>query len=253
MNRDLLRQSANVAALLLTLVMNALASLLPLAGRTTGEVSDRFPVLFVPAGYVFSIWGLIYLGLIAFAIYQALPAQRDNPRLRRIGYLFVASCLFNSLWLVAWHNLQITLSLLLMVGLLLSLIALYLRLQPSDSAPVIERWTIDGPFSLYLGWLTVATVANTTAALYNAGWGGWGLPDALWGVITVIAALIIALLMLKRERNVVFVLVVVWALIGIFVRQQDTAVMAYSSLLAAALLLGALVLPRFKAGYAKPR
>lgn len=246
MNRDLLRQGVTVAALLVTLVMNALASLLPLAGRTTAEVSDLFPVLFVPAGYVFAIWGLIYLGLAAFAVYQALPAQREHPRLRRIGYLFAASCLLNSLWLVAWHTLQITLSLLMMVGLLLTLIAIYQRLRPRDGAPRLERVLVDAPFSLYLGWITVATVANASIALYHAGWGGWGLPDAFWGVLTVAAALAVALRMVGRDT--IFVLVVVWALVGIFVKQQDTAVMAFTALLAAVALVALWVRHRLVAG-----
>lgn len=93
--KDTLRQIANVFALLATIVVNGLANALPLNGLSTGEISDRFEVYFVPAGYVFSIWGLIYLALVAFAIYQALPAQRENPRLRRVGYLFVLSCAAN--------------------------------------------------------------------------------------------------------------------------------------------------------------
>ena len=118
MNRNTLRQAVNVVAVIATLIVNGLASALPLNGLTTGEISDRFQVYFVPAGYVFSIWGVIYLGLILFAIYQALPAQRDNPRLARVGYLFVLSCVANTAWLFLWHYEQFAWTILAMLTLL---------------------------------------------------------------------------------------------------------------------------------------
>ena len=103
MNKDVVRQWLNVLAVLATLVVNGLANALPLNGQNTGAISDRFHVYFVPAGYVFAIWGIIYLGLIGFAIYQVLPAQRENPRLRRSGYSFALSCAANIIWLFLWH------------------------------------------------------------------------------------------------------------------------------------------------------
>jgi len=127
MNSKILRQVVNVLAVVATIVVNGLANVLPLNGQTTGEISDRFQVYFVPAGYVFSIWGLIYLGLIAFAIYQALPAQRENPRLCRVGYLFAASCLANVAWLFLWHYEQFLWTFVAMLSLLVLLILIYLR------------------------------------------------------------------------------------------------------------------------------
>ena len=103
MKKDIVRQVVNLLATVATITINGLANALPLNGQTTGEISDRFDVYFVPAGYVFSIWGLIYLALSAFAVYQALPAQRENPHLRRIGYLFALSCVANSAWIFLWH------------------------------------------------------------------------------------------------------------------------------------------------------
>src|SRR5688572_9817951 len=102
-NRDSVRQWMNIFALVLMLIVNALANILPLNGITTREISDMFPVYFVPAPYVFSIWGVIYLALIGFSIYQVLPSQRDNWLLRRICYWFALSCVVNSLWIFAWH------------------------------------------------------------------------------------------------------------------------------------------------------
>src|SRR5512133_815423 len=103
MFKDTIRQYVNLLTVILALVVNILASALPLNGQNTGEISDRFKVYFVPAGYVFAIWGLIYIGWMVFAVYQFLPAQKESPRLRRLGYLFALSGLFNAAWLVCWH------------------------------------------------------------------------------------------------------------------------------------------------------
>ena len=128
MKRDLLRQIVTIIGVVATILVNALANALPINGQQTGEVSDQFPVYFVPAGYVFSIWGLIYLGLIAFAIFQALPSQRENSRLRSIGGLFAVASLANIAWIFAWHYERFPLSMLFMLILLGSLIGIYLRL-----------------------------------------------------------------------------------------------------------------------------
>src|SRR5512140_903648 len=129
MSKDTVRQIANILSVILALTVNILAAALPLNGQNTGAISDRFKVYFVPAGYVFAIWGIIYIGWIAFGIYQAMPAQKDNPRLRRLGYLFALSCLFNAGWLFCWHYNRFGLSVLVMLGLLGLLIAGYLRLN----------------------------------------------------------------------------------------------------------------------------
>ncbi|HAA04638.1 MAG TPA: tryptophan-rich sensory protein, partial [Syntrophobacteraceae bacterium] len=118
MKKDIWRQIANILSVALALTVNILASTLPLNGQNTGEISDRFQVFFVPAGYVFAIWGVIYIGWIAFAVYQALPAQKESPRLRKLGYLFALSGLFNAAWLFCWHYNQFALSVLVMLGLL---------------------------------------------------------------------------------------------------------------------------------------
>ncbi len=103
MNNDRVRQILVVVAVLAMIAVNIMANALPINGQATGEISDRFDVYFVPAGYVFSIWGLIYLGLLAYAVYQVLPAQAENPSLRNIGFLFVLSCVANIAWIFLWH------------------------------------------------------------------------------------------------------------------------------------------------------
>ena len=144
MSKDKVRQFANFLSILMALSVNILASALPLNGQNTGEISDRFQVYFVPAGYVFSIWGVIYLGWIAFMIFQFQPSQNENPRLRRLGYLFAFSNIANAAWLFCWHYNQFGLSVLVMLALLGLLIASYLRLNVNRSpVPRLEYWSVD--------------------------------------------------------------------------------------------------------------
>ena len=161
-----LRRTLNIVAIIVTIAMNALANIVPFNGQNTGQISDMFKVFFVPAGYVFSIWGVIYLGFVAFAVYQALPAQRDNKTLAAITPLFLVSCVANVVWLLLWHYNQFPLTLFFMIVLLLSLIAIYLRLD-IGRGPVTPavKWMLNLPFSIYLGWITVATIANFTSVL----------------------------------------------------------------------------------------
>ena len=227
MRKDTLRQLVVVLAVVATVVLNGLANALPLNGLTTGEISDRFQVYFVPAGYVFSIWGLIYLALAAYAVYQALPAQRENARLGRIGYLFVLSCLANVTWLFLWHYEQFAWTMVAMIGLLLSLIAIYLRLGIGRTqVPPAERWLVHVPFSIYLGWITVATVANVTSLLDHVNWGGWGIQPAVWAVLMLVVGAAIASAVGLTRGDVAYMLVIVWAFVGIAVKHAATPLVA---------------------------
>jgi TspO/MBR family len=242
MNRHIVRQLANVLAVVATIGINGLANALPLNGQTTGAISNRFQVYFVPAGYVFSIWGLIYLGLIAFAVFQALPSERSDRRLERVGYVFVLSCAANIAWLFLWHYEQFVLTMVAMVILLLSLIAIYLRLgigrvQVSEA----ERWLVDVPFSIYLGWVTVATIANATSVLDYLKWDGWGLAPTTWAVVMLIAGTGIATAMSLTRGDVAYVLVILWAFAGIAAKQAGTPVVANTAWAASGVALIALV------------
>jgi hypothetical protein len=230
------RQWVNVLAVVATIVINGLANALPLNGLTTGEISDRFQVYFVPAGYVFSIWGVIYLALIGFAVYQLLPAQRENPRLARVGYLFAASCVANIAWLFLWHYEQFELTLVAMVALLILLIAIYLHLGIGRTAPAAERWLVHVPFSIYLGWITVATVANVTSLLDYLNWGGWGISPQVWAVIMLVVAGAIAAGVSFTRGDVAYMLVILWAFAGIGVKQGDTAVVGGAAWVMTALM-----------------
>jgi len=240
MDRFSTRQLVNIAATIVVIIVNALANALPIAGRTTGQVSDSFPVVFVPAGYVFSIWGLIYLGLIAFTVYQAMPAQRDNPVLEKIGYLYAINCAANSIWIIFWHNLVLPVTVLFMLIVLGTLIAIYLRVGIGKATPAStrEKWAVHVPFSVYLGWITVATVANITMALYDGGWQATGSSGAIWAILGLLVATGLGLAMSYLRRDLAYNLVLVWAFIGIAVKQADLR----SVVFAAALLVIVLVL-----------
>jgi len=239
MSKDSLRQTINILSVVLALTVNILASTLPLNGQNTGEISDRFQVYFVPAGYVFAIWGIIYIGWIAFAFYQAQPAQRESPRLRKLGYLFALSGVFNAAWLFCWHYNQFGLSVLVMLALLGLLIASYLKLNVGRT-PVgtAEKWSVDIPFSVYLGWITVATVANVTDWLYLVNWNGFGIAPQVWAVIMLGVASLLGVLMTISRRDSGYLFVLVWSFAGIAVKQAAEPLIANSAWAAVVVAFG---------------
>jgi len=247
MSKDTLRQLANLLSVILALSVNVLASTLPLNGQNTGEISDRFQVFFVPAGYVFAIWGIIYIGWIAFTIYQFLPAQKENPRLQRLGYLFALSGIFNAAWLFCWHYNQFGLSVLVMLTLLGLLIASYLKLNIGrTTVSVAEKWCVDIPFSVYLGWITVATVANITDYLYLIGWNGFSIAPQVWAVIMLIVASLLGVAMAVTRHDSGYVFVLVWSFVGIAVKQSAAPLVANSAWVLALVAFGLAVFAIFK-------
>ena len=237
MNKSTWPRILNLIVAIVTIVFNILANALPLNGQNTGEISDRFKVYFVPAAYVFAIWGVIYVGWLAFAIYQLLPSQRNNTRLDKAGPLFALSGLANMAWLFCWHYNYLALSVVVMLVLLVSLIALYLRLQIGQvKVSTAERWCVDIPFSIYLGWITVATIANVTALLYGIKWSGWGLSDITWTLIMLAAGVIIAAAMQATRRDAAYLLVLIWAFAGIAIKHAGVAPVATGAWVATALV-----------------
>ena len=176
----------NIVGFLGVIVVNALANALPINNKTTGALSDQYPNLFVPAGLTFSIWGLIYVLLAVFVVYSmisVLKTDAKRPFINNIGILFFLTCIANIGWIFAWHYQILPLSMLLMIILLACLIAIYVRLSigKSDAANQ-EKYLVHLPFSLYLGWITVATIANATALLVDAHWNTFGLGEQFWAV-----------------------------------------------------------------------
>ena len=217
--KNLFRQISVIVTVLATIVINILANVLPINGLNTGAISDAFHVYFVPAGYVFSIWGIIYIGLIAYTVFQALPSQKENPRLQATGWWVVLGGLANSAWIFLWHFEQFVGTLGAMLILLDTLIAIYLRMGINQfKVSTGETWAVRVPFSIYLGWITVATIANFTDVLDYIGWNQFGISAAVWMVIILAAVVVISGLMNFLRRDVAFAVVLLWALAGIAVK-----------------------------------
>jgi len=228
--RSILKRILNILAYVVLVGVNAFANILPLNGLNTGEISDRFQTFFVPAGYVFSIWGLIYIGLGAFAIYQALPSNKENTLVSRIDFLFQLSCVANISWLFLWHYEKFPLTLLAMFGLLATLLLIYTRLEIGKGSTTRGLfWAVNIPFSLYLGWISVASIANAAQVLDFVGWNGWGIAPEMWTVAMLIVAAGLASLMAISRGDVAYLLVLIWASVGIAVKQEATPIVAITS------------------------
>lgn len=218
------------------LVVNYLANGLPINGKTTGELSDQYPNLFTPAGLTFSIWGLIYLMLAAFCVYQAqgfFSSERrgdHRPLVRKIGYLFFFSCLANMAWIIAWHYEKVVVSVGIMAVLFFCLLQIYLRLRHGQLGIWQEKYLVQLPFSIYLGWISVASIANITAWLVDAGWSGGTLPEQAWAIGMVGVATLLGLFMLIRLGDRAFALVIAWALLGIIIKRQAVSGGTFTSM-----------------------
>ena len=192
-------------------VMNFLANGLPLNNRTTGAISDAYPNLFAPAGPAFSIWGLIYLLLGAYVLFQFVKKDRKTEDLlKKINPLFIATSLANISWIFAWHYDFIGLSVLIMAALLFLLIRIadIIRTKKFTS---FEKLFIWAPFSVYFGWITVASIANITVFLVSIGWNGFGIADFVWTSIILLVGALIGILRMNQDKNIAYGMVLVWA------------------------------------------
>ena len=213
----------NIAAFVLVIVLNVLSNSLPINGQTMPEISAKYPSLFTPAGFTFSIWGVIYTGLLLFVIYQALPAQRHNNLIAGISRLFQLNCVANAAWILAWHYDLLAVSLLIMLLILGSLIVIYRRLLPlGETGTLIERAIVRLPFCIYTAWITLATVANLSALQNARGWDDIGLSAVTWTLVKLAAVGAIAATVVITLRDVAFGFVVAWAAYGIAAKQMAT-------------------------------
>jgi len=193
-------------------VMNYLANALPLNGKTTGQLSDAYPNLFTPAGVTFSIWGVIYILLLIFCVIQFTTSYQAV--ISRIGWLIGLTCVFNALWIVAWHYERLPLSLILMLGLLVSLIWINVFIRDLPDA------FIKAGFGIYLGWICIAAIANVTALLVNFGWDGSAISGQTWTIIMILAGAVIVSVTIWRLENPFIGMAVVWAFAGIMIKRQ---------------------------------
>jgi hypothetical protein len=220
-------QAGNLIFFLLMVFVNFLANFLPLNGKTTGQLSGQYPNLFVPAGLTFSVWGVIYLSLFIFCLYQfrhfAGHRSEDFAVVRKVDVWFILSCIFNLTWIFAWHYEQVELSVALMLGLLISLIRLNIRLGVGlfKSEPG-EKYAVHLPFALYMGWISVATITNITAWLVNIRWDGWGFQSVVWTLLMISIATLLTLWVVGRTNSIFYGLVVIWAFAGIALRQYQS-------------------------------
>lgn len=223
MQRHFSDWGGNVVAFALVLVLNALSNTLPINDQSMPEISAKYPSLFTPAGFTFSIWGVIYLALLVFVVYQALPSQRNNETIARISRVFQINCVANATWIVAWHYDLLSVSLLIMLVLLVTLILIYRALLAEiEGASITQYIVLHLPFSLYAGWITLATIANISVVQTGNGWDNVGMTAVSWTLLKLALAGAIGATIVLRYRDVIFVLVVAWAAYGISVMQSAT-------------------------------
>jgi len=219
-------QIFNILGFIGVIIINTLANTLPINGLNTGELSDMYPNLFVPAGLTFSIWGVIYLLLLGFIVSQSLSLFNEKPTpefVQRIGGLFVVNCLANMAWIFVWHYQMPLIAFGIMLVILITLINIYQQLEIGKrEVSTRELWTAHIPFSVYLGWISIATIANATTVLVDMGWQGGAISEGTWTIVMIIVGGMLGLLFLFTRRDVAFGLVIVWALAGINIKRSMT-------------------------------
>ncbi|PZV08165.1 MAG: hypothetical protein DCF21_20970 [Leptolyngbya sp.] len=227
-------------AVLGAVVFNTLFNRFPPGGQSVGEIANTIlaGVLITPANYAFAIWGIVYLGLFAYAIYQFHPQRRQDPQLQRVNWLLIVACIAQSVWIGLFSIQQFGWSILAMLGILIPLMGIYLTLGIGrERVSRQRRWMAHIPFSLYLGWISVATIVNVASALYASNWGGWGISSVTWTVAMIVVAAIIGELVIYRHGDVAFTLVFVWAFVAIAVRQSEIPAVRWISLIVAGVML----------------
>jgi hypothetical protein len=225
-SRATLRSILNALALVGVLVLNGMAGSGSLSGESIGVLANRYASYFLPAGYVFGIWSLIYLALTAFAGDQLLPGRRDAPVLERVGWGWIVNGVLNMAWVVLFSFGRFGAALVVMVLLLADLIVLHLRIADAPG-PLgwRDRALVAWPFDLYLAWISVALIANTAQYLTYLEWGGWGIPGEVWSVLLMAVATAAGGFMALRRGTWIFPVVVAWAVWGIGARYADVALL----------------------------
>jgi hypothetical protein len=203
-------------ALIAMLTVNALSSILPINGVTPKEVSDRYPNLFVPAPLTFAIWGVIYILVFAYTLYLFGLFHRrgetvNTTLLCRTGIVFIITCVLNLSWVLAWHYGLLAISFILLALFLLAMIDMRLIIQRHQPLTTKEKWFVRLPFSVYFGWVTIATIAGATALLVGNGFGGLGLSEAVWTIIILVVGAVIGIATALKFRDIPYLLVLIWA------------------------------------------
>lgn len=236
-NNQRIKQTLVIIATVGVFAINYLAAKGFINNRTPEAISDSYPTAITPAGYAFSIWALIYLGLAVFSIYQALP--KNAEKFIRVRSLYIQSCVANCLWLYLWHYDQILASIAVMFILLGLLVLINLDLMKNDSTA--DYWIARVPFNLYLGWITAATILNFTIALVYLGVTASDLTTPVLACILLIAATVLGVVLRPGFSNSAYPLAIAWALTAIAVKHGgQTLIVSIASLCVGILLVSSL-------------
>lgn len=249
-------QIANGFALIFTIVMNYLSNTGIFDGNTMKTVSDKYHNYFTPAGYAFSIWGIIYLGLLGFVFYtgpirlkkEPDNTTNDNGVVERIGWWLVISCFMNSLWVVAWLYDYTGLSVIIMIIMLFSLLKIIVNTRMSlDFHPLKKYLFIFWPFAIYAGWITVALIADIAAWLTKINWNGGGISEITWTLIMIVVAGLVNLLMIWKRNLREYAIVGIWALMAIAVENKNgVQSIVYTCYIVAAIILIGIIISGYK-------
>lgn len=237
---------ATLVAIIATLLVNALSNFFPIAGLNIGEIANTIllGVQITPANYAFAIWGLIYTGLIAYGLYQLGPAQRQDPTIQRVDTLLIVACVAQIAWVYLFTLQLFWLSVVAMAAILLPLMGAYLQLGIGKVRGSRDRqWFAQAPFSIYLGWISVATIVNVASALYSSGWNGWGLDATSWTVVMLIVGAVIGAIVAIQRADIAFTSVFIWAFVSIALRQAANLAIVITAV-GGAVVMAALLLWR---------
>ncbi|MBR8831136.1 MAG: hypothetical protein N5P05_003843 [Chroococcopsis gigantea SAG 12.99] len=243
-----LRQWVNLSAIILAFITNIVSNLVPIGGMNVGQIANKYfnDVLVLPANFAFSIWGLIYIGLIGFGFYAASKRNKYHPRLEKIGYWLALASVAQIFWIILFQYQAFTTSVIAMLVILISLIILYRKLHINlVSTAGREKWFIDYPISLYLGWISVATIVNIASALRAFNWDGWGISNLVWAVTILLVATALGIYFALKRNDRVYPGVLVWAFLAIAIKHIYTPFFATVTIVLAIVLALFMIVPQF--------
>jgi hypothetical protein len=221
LNQSILTPLATLLAIIIAFIVNIWSNIFPLGGDNIGKISNTLfkDVLIIPANYAFAVWGLIYLSLFAYGVFQLLPGQRGNLNLRKSGILLIIACTAQSIWVYLFLARMFLISIIAMLFILIPLIGIFLQLRkPENPTSRNFRWFAQTPISIYLGWISVATIVNVACGLYSI---GWTTTATLSAIVMVAIASAIAFLMTYRYQDTTYTWVTIWALIAIAIKHSN--------------------------------
>ncbi|AFY39663.1 hypothetical protein Lepto7376_3460 [[Leptolyngbya] sp. PCC 7376] len=248
LDRDTQRQISNLGAIIAAFFTNILANIKPLDGLTIAEISDQYfdPVFILPKSYAFSIWGLIYVGLISLGIYQALPSQKNNPHTKQLGYWLTYASIAQIIWVVLFQYRLFAAS-LVMIGLItFFLVRLYITVNSNLKAPSSKiKWLVKRPVSIYCAWITVATIVNAACLLHFLDWQRWGIEPEMWAAILLVIGTGLAGFITLKHRDIVYGGVFVWAWVAIAIKNSEAELVPIFAAIGTIILISFCILAIF--------